>query len=123
MILPPKLKVGDRVAIVAPSRSLGGMIAWGRFSDSEAEQASEVLRSLGLTPQLAAHVHVCDDALSAPIEARIEDLEAAYRDPETRGIFCVAGGSNAIQLLRRLNFELIARNPKILCGYSDIGTR
>lgn len=32
----------------------------------------------------------------------------------------VIGGFNSNQLLRYLDYELIRRNPKLFCGYSDI---
>jgi len=35
-------------------------------------------------------------------------------------IITCLGGFNANQLLCHLDYDLIAKNPKILCGYSDI---
>lgn len=48
------------------------------------------------------------------------DLHAAFADPEVAGILTVIGGYNSNQLLPHLDFGLIAANPKVLCGYSDI---
>ena len=125
MTTPPKLRPGDRVRIVAPSRSLGGLIAENSFSEAGVEEARGILEELGLDAELAANVHPCDDALSTPVESRIEDLESAYRDPEVRGIIGLAGGSNAIQLLRTLDFDVITSHPKILSSWASdrVGSR
>jgi len=62
----------------------------------------------------------CDQFSSASVESRIEDLHAAFLDPNVKGILTTLGGYNSNQLLRYLDYDLIAANPKILCGYSDV---
>jgi muramoyltetrapeptide carboxypeptidase len=51
---------------------------------------------------------------------RAADLEAMFADPEVRAIVCTIGGYNANQLLELLDYDLIAANPTIFVGYSDI---
>ncbi len=48
------------------------------------------------------------------------DLHSAFADPNVKAILSVIGGYNANQLLPYLDWDLIAANPKIFCGYSDI---
>src|SRR5689334_22146988 len=43
-----------------------------------------------------------------------------FADPDVAGILTVIGGFNSNQLLPHLDWDLIAANPKIFCGYSDI---
>ena len=45
-----------------------------------------------------------------------------FRLPEVQAIICARGGYGSNYLLPHLNLTLIAQNPKILCGYSDITT-
>jgi muramoyltetrapeptide carboxypeptidase LdcA involved in peptidoglycan recycling len=47
-------------------------------------------------------------------------LHAAFADPQVAGILTVIGGFNSNELLPHLDWDLIAANPKIFCGYSDI---
>lgn len=56
---------------------------------------------------------------SAPIASRVADLEAAFADESVDAILTTIGGFNSNELLPYLDFELIAQNPKIFCGYSD----
>ena len=37
-----------------------------------------------------------------------------------RSVLTVIGGFNANQLLRAIDWELLAAHPKVFCGYSDI---
>ena len=50
----------------------------------------------------------------------MDDLHAAFVDSNVKGILTVIGGFNSNQLLRYIDYNLIKKNPKIICGYSDI---
>jgi muramoyltetrapeptide carboxypeptidase LdcA involved in peptidoglycan recycling len=114
-LLPRKLRRGDTVCVVAPalSRAIvaehdhGALIA-ARFA------------ALGLRVTFGDHVDERDDFGSSPVAARVADLHAAFADPDVAGILTVLGGFNSNQLLPHLDWDLIAANPKIFCGYSDI---
>jgi len=113
-IYPTKLKSGDEVRIVAPSRSLAIIseesrkIADNRFSD------------LGLKLSFGKHLEEKDEFVSSSIKSRIEDLHDAFRDKNVKAIITVIGGFNSNQLLKYLDWDLIKNNPKIFCGFSDI---
>jgi muramoyltetrapeptide carboxypeptidase len=54
------------------------------------------------------------------IRERIDDLHEMFEDKKVRAIITSIGGYNSNELLPELDYELIRKNPKILCGYSDI---
>jgi muramoyltetrapeptide carboxypeptidase LdcA involved in peptidoglycan recycling len=58
--------------------------------------------------------------MSSSVAERIADLHQAFADPEVDGILTGIGGFNSNQLLTHIDFDLIARNPKVFCGFSDI---
>jgi len=109
---PRPLRPGDQVRVVAPSRSLAII--------GERERATPRLEELGLRVTFGAHVEARDAFDSSPVLTRVADLHAAFADPEVAGILTVIGGYNSNQLLPHLDFDLIAANPKVFCGYSDI---
>lgn len=113
-IFPAKLKPGDEVRIIAPSRSLA------IISKELREIANDRFSALGLRLSFGKHVEEKDDFSSSSIESRLEDLHEAFGDKHVKGIITVIGGFNSNQLLRYLNWDLIKNNPKIFCGYSDI---
>jgi muramoyltetrapeptide carboxypeptidase LdcA involved in peptidoglycan recycling len=51
---------------------------------------------------------------------RADDLHAAFADSEIKAIVCGIGGNHSNELLPLLDYELIASNPKIFQGYSDM---
>lgn len=111
---PKKIKAGDTVRIIAPARSLSIISMEAR------ELANKRLSDLGLKVTFGRHIEECDNFASSSIESRIEDLHEAFRDPEVKLILTVIGGFNSNQLLRYLDWDLIRKNPKAFCGYSDI---
>src|SRR5690606_29047164 len=58
--------------------------------------------------------------LAGTDEQRLADLHSMFEDPEVKGILCIRGGTGVSRLLSRINYDLIARKPKVLLGYSDI---
>lgn len=113
-IYPNKLTAGDEVRIIAPSRSLK------IISQSNIDYAVKTLESLDLKVIFGKHVNEIDIFDSSSIESRLSDLHDAFGDKNVKAILAVIGGSNANQLLKYIDYDLIKKNPKIFCGFSDI---
>ena len=113
-IYPSKLKKGDEVRIVAPSRSMG------IISKELREIANKRFADLGLKLSFGKHIEEMDDFKSSSIQSRVEDIHDAFRDKNVKAVITVIGGFNSNQILRYLDWNLIKKNPKIFCGYSDI---
>ncbi|HEM3611168.1 TPA: LD-carboxypeptidase [Streptococcus suis] len=109
-----KLKKGDHIRIVSPSSSIERV---GGFEVNLA--AKEKLEDLGFKLSFSEHYFENDMFDSAPIASRVADLEAAFADESVDAILTTIGGFNSNELLPYLDFDLIAQNPKIFCGYSD----
>jgi len=120
MLIPPKLRTGDELRVLALSRSLGGVRQPGGFTEADVQFAVHRLESLGLRVSFGQWVREGNEHLTATPEHRLADLHAAFAEPGVKAILAVTGGIGAIQLLDRVDYELIAAHPKILCGYSDI---
>jgi muramoyltetrapeptide carboxypeptidase len=113
-LVPPKLRPGSSVRVIAPSGSLAIISAEVRA------EAGQKLAALGLQVSFAEHAEECDDFVSSPAAARLADLHAAFADPQVDGILSVIGGFNSNQLLPGIDYALIAAHPKVFCGFSDI---
>jgi len=113
-LIPSKLHFGDTVRVIAPSRSIS-------IIDKESREiAKNRFDELGLTLTFSKHIEEIDNFASSSIKSRIEDLHTAFLDPNVKAIFTVIGGFNSNQLLRYIDWNIIKKNPKIFCGYSDI---
>jgi muramoyltetrapeptide carboxypeptidase len=58
--------------------------------------------------------------LAGTDEERAGDIHAMFEHREVKAIFCIRGGYGTPRLLPLLRYRIIARNPKIFVGYSDI---
>ncbi len=114
LVFPNKLKSGDEVRVISPSRSLS------IISEQTRQIANERFSELGLKLSFGKHVEEVDDFNSSGVNSRLEDLHEAFADPNVKGILTVVGGFNSNQLLRGIDWELIKANPKVFCGFSDI---
>ncbi len=113
-IFPAKLKKGDEVRIVAPSRSLA------IINKETREIAQDRFEKLGLKLSFGKHIEEIDEFNSSSIESRVSDLHQVFSDKNIKAVITVVGGFNSNQLLQYLDWKIIKNNPKIFCGFSDI---
>lgn len=115
-MLAERLKPGDEIRVIAPSRSMAIV------KEKQIELAIERLNKLGFTVTFGRNTNPDehDEFFSTSVNKRIEDLHDAFLDPNVKGILTVLGGYNANQLLQYIDYDLIKENPKVFCGYSDI---
>ncbi|MCC7570213.1 LD-carboxypeptidase [Candidatus Micrarchaeota archaeon] len=113
-MIPPKLKKGNRITVVSPSRSLSIV------SQEVRDIAIKRLLDMDLTVGYSKNAEESDEFNSSSIKSRVEDIHEAFSDPLVGGILTTLGGFNSNQILKYLDYDLIKSHPKILCGYSDI---
>lgn len=113
-MLAPKLSPGDEIRVISPSTS---MII---LKEAQIEIAVERLTKLGFKVTFGRNADAHDEFFSSSISERVEDLHDAFADPKVKGIITAIGGYNSNQLLKYIDYSLIAANPKVFCGFSDI---
>ncbi len=114
MITPQKLLPGDEIRIVTPSSS------WARVGGFEANlKAKEKLEAMGLKVTFGQYIETSDLQYSLPIADRVDDIHQAFADKNVKAILSLIGGFTSNELLPYLDYELIRKNPKIICGFSD----
>lgn len=115
-IVPNKLKIGDEIRVIAPSRSMCIL------SEDTINIAKNRLQELGLKVTFGKNVFhsIGKEFDCASVKDRLDDLHEAFSDTNVKAILTVIGGYNINQLLDYVDYNLIQENPKILCGFSDI---
>ena len=109
---PKRLHPGDTIGLVAPASVT--------YESLQLQIALETLDAMGLKVKVGPHVMDRFGYLAGEDEDRASDINAAFADPEIDAVFALRGGWGASRILPFLDFDLIARNPKIFLGYSDI---
>ena len=113
-MIPPKLKKGDEIRIIAPSGSLT------RVRTDVLERSLAYLAENGFRVTYSTNCREMDSFSSSSVESRAADLHEAFADPDVKAVMACIGGFNVNQILPYIDYDLIRANPKILCGYSDI---
>ena len=115
-IIPNRLRVGDEIRVISPSRSITVI------NEDIINKAVETLEKMGFKVTFGKNVsHIINTNYKcASIEDRVSDLHDAFEDKNVKCILTAIGGFNVNQLLDYIDYELIQNNPKIICGYSDI---
>jgi len=112
LIRPPRLKPGDTLGLIHPASAT--------FQKMDLEIATDNLKALGFNVKPGAHALDRYGYLAGKDADRAADINALFADKEVQGICAMRGGWGAARTLPYLNFETIAKNPKVLFGYSDI---
>jgi len=109
---PQRLRPGQTIGIIAPASSV---------SEFESiEMASDIVRSLGFEVKKGANLYERTNYLAGDDRDRAADVNAMFADDDVDAIFCLRGGYGTSRMLPYLDYETIAKNPKIILGYSDI---
>ena len=112
LIAPPRLAIGDKVAMISPASPPNGrrLLLLGK----------KRLELLGLRVVTGKHALAEYGYLAGSDQERLRDLEAAFRNPDIKAIFCARGGYGVSRLLAGFDPSLARRHPKALIGFSDI---
>jgi muramoyltetrapeptide carboxypeptidase len=80
----------------------------------------ELLTSWGLRPILAPNAYARQGYFAGADALRAADLNAAFADPEVRGVLCTRGGYGAQRIVDAIDLDAVRRDPKVVAGFSDI---
>ena len=114
MIVPEKLKKGDKIGIIAPAGTV-------KKEDLEVVNNSILLmESSGFQIEFGKYVFSKSLGYTNTGKEKAEDINNMFKNTEIKAIFSVAGGSDSNSTFEYLDYNIIKANPKILCGFSDI---
>jgi muramoyltetrapeptide carboxypeptidase len=109
---PKRLVDGDTVTLVAPASP--------PLDPTVVEQAQQRFEKLGYRVQIGRYARNRHGFLAGSDTQRAADLNSAIRSRATRAIVCIRGGYGLGRILERIDFEALARTPKIIVGCSDV---
>lgn len=109
---PKALQPGGTLGLVSPASPV--------YNSDDFEEMLVKVESLGYKIVLGEHARDRRGYLAGTDQDRAKDVMSMFLNPSIDGILCVRGGWGCNRILPYLDFEAIAANPKVLCGFSDI---
>jgi len=111
MIIPPYLKKGDTIAIVATAR---------KNVEDNLKPAISWLHSWGLEVVIGKTIGLDHNQLAGTDEERAADFQTMMDNPNIKAIWCVRGGYGTVRMIDLLDFTKFKQNPKWIVGFSDV---
>jgi muramoyltetrapeptide carboxypeptidase len=111
-ILPPRLRPGARIALLAPSGPL--------LEQDDLARGVELSHALGFEPEVMPNAGNVHGYLAGTDDERLADLNRALTDPAFDAVWCLRGGNGLNRIIDRVDFATFATAPKPVIGYSDI---
>jgi len=106
----PKLKPGDKVAVLSPS--FAAPAVWPHVYELGLRRLREVF-------QLQPIEYPTTRKLGATGAERATDLIAAFQDPEVKAVISTLGGDDQVTYVKNLPKEVFENNLKPFFGFSD----
>ena len=110
-ILPNNLKKGDKISLISTAR---------KIDVEKLGHAKEVLNKWGLKVVEGKNLRAESDQFCGTDIQRASDLQAAVNDNSIKAIICFRGGYGTVRILESVDFSNLIKNPKWVCGYSDV---
>ena len=111
MLLPKALQKGDTIGVIAPA-SPPNM--------KRLRNAIPFFTQLGLCVKLGKNIEKVHGYLAGTDEERLSDFHDMVADDDVKAIIFARGGYGTTRFADSIDYNLIASNPKIIWGYSDI---
>ncbi len=109
---PKHLQAGQTIGLIAPSSNV--------TENQDIAFAIDIIKSFGFKVKLGKHLYQRHGYLAGTDQERADDVNQMFADPEVNAIFCLRGGYGSPRILPYLDYASIARNPKVIMGYSDV---
>ncbi|NIA19389.1 MAG: LD-carboxypeptidase [Xanthomonadaceae bacterium] len=111
--LPGAVYPGDAVGIIAPASPI---------KEDLLLKGQGYLQKIGYNGVPAINLGCRLHHVAGFSQTRLDDFHRMFANPDIKAIFAARGGYGSAHLLGKLDYSLLADNPKLLVGYSDITT-
>lgn len=111
MKIPPSLKKGDKIGIMAAAR---------KITSSELEKAIQIIKNQSFEVVLGNSINVANNQFAGNDDLRANDLQQMLNNPDIKAILFARGGYGSVRIIDKIDFSIFKKNPKWLVGYSDI---
>ena len=105
------LNIGDKIGIISTAR---------KISMEELKPSIKLLEEWGLKVVFGKNLFEEDNQFSGTVSQRSSDLQSMIDDDSIKAILCARGGYGTVQIIDKVDFSHLIKNPKWIIGYSDV---
>ena len=105
------LNIGDKIGIISTAR---------KISLEELKPSIKLLEEWGLKVVFGKNLFEEDNQFSGTVSQRSSDLQSMIDDDSIKAILCARGGYGTVQIIDKVDFSHLIKNPKWIIGYSDV---
>jgi len=105
------LNIGDKIGIISTAR---------KISLEELKPSIKLLEEWGLKVVFGKNLFEEDNQFSGTVTQRSSDLQSMIDDDSIKAILCARGGYGTVQIIDKVDFSHLIKNPKWIIGYSDV---
>lgn len=106
-----RLCIGDTIGVISPA---------GCERNNLMDYNLNQIKDLGFRIKEGANLRKINGYLAGTDKERANDFMEMFNDPSIKGIICYRGGYGSIRIMKYVDWNIIKKNPKIFCGFSDI---
>ena len=111
MKIPPTLKKGDQIAILASASAV---------KRENILMAKQMMEERGFEVKLGKYLESETCYFPCSDEEKLAELQQALDNEKIRAIFFARGGYGSVRLIDQIDFTKFKTKPKWLVGFSDI---
>ena len=114
MKYPNFLKKNDLIGVPAPSASAEDELKIAKYKN-----ADKYFNENGYRTLLSKNLYTGKKGRSADKKIRAKEVNDMFQNKDVNLILCAGGGEFLVEILPYIDFNLIKKNPKYICGFSD----
>ena len=112
LIKPKKLQKGDTIGLVSVSGNIK--------EPQNIERAKKYFENKGFNVVVSENTYKKYRYHAGNDEERANTLNEFVENKDIDVIVCTRGGYGVLRIIDKIDYDAVKKNPKIICGYSDI---
>lgn len=109
-----------KLSPIFPGCKIGLVSPAGPVKKGQIQKGLEILTNFKIDYEFGKHAFSDKKLVSASAKDRIEDINHFLQREEIKAIWALRGGYGSMQLLKKIDYSLLRRYPKLFVGFSDL---
>lgn len=114
MKYPQFLGKNNLIAVPAPSAGASDDLKVNKYKN-----ADKYFKNNGYRTLLSKNIYKCEKGRSSNAKERAKEINDMFENKNVDLILCAGGGEFLVEILPYINYSIIKKNPKFICGFSD----